>query len=128
MFLAPACSRGFLHVLAVIQQLVGTLPACDLRKLPEHLWGAASSLQRRLWITGAGCNHPSGVQKHEAWFVVGRVQEGSLLAWLSAPSSPAFLSLMSLLSLSSWIHLPAVFCHFSSSSITTKCQQRAQLP
>lgn len=93
------------------------------QRLAEHLRGAG-------WITGAGCQHPSGVQKHEAWFVVGRVQECSLLARLSALSPPPFLSLMSLLSLSSWIHLPAGFCHFcfSSPSIITKCSSVPNFP
>lgn len=39
------------------------------QRLPEHLRGAG-------WITGAGCQHPSGVQKHKAWFVVGRIHSG----------------------------------------------------
>lgn len=58
----------------------------------------------------------------------------SAVRWCSCQHSllslSVFLRLTSLVSLSSWIHLPAGFYHFCSSSssvITTKCRQPAQL-
>lgn len=53
------------------------------QRLPEHLRGAG-------WITGAGCQHPSGVQKHQAWFVVGRIHSGVQFAGSAVSAISSF--------------------------------------